>query len=384
MNRRDFFKIGGLSGLWLTLGQPADLFAAQNLRRILVLIELKGGNDGMNTVIPFADPEYVKLRPKIHIPQDQVLRLSEQVGLHPSMTPLMKSWQAKDLAILQGVGYPKPNRSHFRSIEIWETGSASDEHLYDGWLARSWRGRAPAELLADAVILGGDDGPARGERFRAISTNNVQQLTRRTKQLATPQAPPKQTNAALDHVLRVHAETLAAAQGLAQIMQRKPELGVSFPSSPLGRELQLAAELIVADAPLLVLKAAIGGFDTHSQQLGRHAKLLEMLSEAMAALREALIKAGKWEQVVVMTYSEFGRRAAQNGSQGSDHGTSAPHLVMGGRVMGGLYGRYPSLTELEGGDLKHHLDFRAVYRTLEAWWSLPTSFPEHQALALFR
>jgi uncharacterized protein (DUF1501 family) len=374
MNRRDFLKASGLAAVMMS--GPQLLWAGQDpaRRRVLVMIELKGGNDGLNTVVPFADPAYYKLRPGIGIAADKVLRLSERVGLHPALDPLMASWAAKDMALVQGVGYPAPNRSHFRSIEIWDTASRSDQYLDEGWLAQAWEGKVPRGLIAEALVVGdGDDGPTRGGELRTISMQSVQQLERGAKRLLKDrQSDPAQAkNPALAHLLKTQLDVLSASEGLARSMKGAPELGVAFPTHALGRELEVAARLIAAKVPALVLKVSHGSFDTHAGQLNRHETLLKQLGEGLAAFRAAMVKAGRWDDVLVMTYSEFGRRAAQNGSGGTDHGTAAPQLMMGGKVTGGLYGAQPSLTDLQGGDLKHAVDFRELYATVtQRFWDL--------------
>jgi uncharacterized protein (DUF1501 family) len=387
MNRRDFMKLGGLAAV-LMCG-PQHLWAGQEAarRRVLVLVELKGGNDGLNTVIPFADPTYYKLRPGIGISADRVLRLSDAIGLHPSLDPLMSAWKARDLAIVQGVGYPMPNRSHFRSIEIWDTASKSDEYLDQGWIARAWEGRVPDGLIAEALVLGdGDDGPTHGPHMRTISMRGVQQLSKGAKRLLKNREadPASAKNPALAHLLKTQLDVLKASEGLQAVFKDAKKPQASFPATPLGRELELAAQLILADVPVLVLKVSHTGFDTHAGQLDRHANLLGQLGGALSAFREAMVKAGRWQDVLVMTYSEFGRRAAQNGSGGTDHGTAAPQLMMGGAVTGGLYGKYPSLTDLQGGDLKHTVDFRELYATVtQRFWSLGAS-GAHKPLDLLR
>lgn len=387
MDRRDFLKAAGLGAVLLC--GPQALWAEQSSarRRVLVLVELKGGNDGLNTVIPFADPAYQRLRPGIGIAADKTLKLSEQIGLHPALEPLMASWKARDMAIVQGVGYPTPNRSHFRSIEIWDTASRSNEYLDEGWIAQAWEGKLPKGLMAEALVLGdGDNGPTRGPDMRTISMQGIQQLQRGAKRLLKDRQtdPASAKNPALAHLLKTQLDVLQASEGLQASMKDAPALGVPFPATPIGKELELAAQLVAANVPVLVLKVSHGSFDTHAGQLNRHNTLLTQLSGALAAFRAAMVKLGRWDDVMVMTYSEFGRRAAQNGSGGTDHGTAAPQFVMGGKVTGGLHGAAPSLTDLQGGDLKHTVDFRELYATVtQRFWSLGAG-GEHKPLNIIR
>ena len=387
MNRRGFLAGAGAAALL-----PAVLpFAAQAgatdpaADRVLVLVELAGGNDGLNTVVPYADPAYRRLRPGLAVARDQVVQLDGAVGLHPALAPLMPAWRDRNLAVALGVGYPRPNRSHFRSIDIWESGSDSAQVIGDGWVARLWDGRRRARpLAADAIILGGGGDIAAGGDARSITLHDPQKFVRQAERMQPRAGAPG--NPALRHLLTVRGEIDRAARELRAAEARAPRLTTSFPAGPLGRQAATAARLIAAKTPVMVVKLSLPGFDTHRGQIGRHANLLKSLAEALAAFRNAMIETGDWHRILVMTYSEFGRRAAQNGSMGTDHGTAAPHLVMGGQVSGGLYGRQPSLGDLEGGDLKHVLDFRALYATVaERWWGLPAAgspFAEHRPLPL--
>lgn len=381
MNRRHFIKLAGIA--------PAVLLAPQALLagevaapRVLVLVELKGGNDGLNTVIPFADANYYRLRPQLAVAKDQVLRIDERVGLHPSLAKTRALFDEDQVAIVQGVGYDSPNRSHFRSIEIWETASRSDEFLTEGWLARAMERRRGDELVLDGVTIGEQDaGPMRGDP-RAMTVRDPEQLMRAARRLLRATEAESQ-NPALAHVLTTQRELMRATEGINEHLTRAPELGVDFPKHRLGKQLEIAAQLIASGLPLMVVRVTHGSFDTHANQPNQHANLLKQLDEGLAALRQALVEHDRWRDALVMTYSEFGRRAAQNGSRGTDHGTAAPHLIMGGGVKGGLYGKHPSLTDLASGDLKHHVDFRQLYRTAGRWLGLELpSLGAHRPLDL--
>lgn len=387
MDRRHFLAMAGaaaptmLLAPWL-MGEQPELEAATKPRRALVLVELKGGNDGLNTVIPFADPAYARLRPRLAISGDKALKLNAQVGLHPSLDGLMASWAARELAIVQGVGYPAPNRSHFRSIEIWETATDSSTYSDEGWLATILKAHRPAALVADGLCIGdGDSGPLRGDPH-TLAVQNPEELVRATQRLIKP-TKAQSANPALSHILQTQNELLQATASISKRLSAAAPLRGTFPRSKLGRQLEIAARLIASDMPVLVYKVSHGSFDTHAGQLGRHANLLKQLDDALTAFRDALKGAGKWDDVLVMTYSEFGRRAAQNGSMGTDHGTAAPQFLLGGKVKGGLYGHHPSLTDLAGGDLRHHVDFRQLYATIsQRWWGMGNPFAGHGALPL--
>jgi len=365
MNRRDF--LNRLGAVAVTAFAPGAVFAQRSgaaYDRLLVLVELKGGNDGLNTVVPYSDPAYYGLRPRLAVPRDQVLQLDQQTGLHPALEPLMAPWQNRELAVVQGVGYPDPNLSHFRSIDIWDTASGSNEYLTDGWLARAFAAApAPPTFAADAVVVGGAEmGPLRGG-VRAIALASPEQFLRQARYAApTGQA----RNTALQHILRVEENIAQAAARLSG----NRAFAAEFPAHPFGNAVRTAAQLVAGEAGVAAIKIALGGFDTHSGQPARHTQLLKALAEGLAALKHALVEIGRWDSTLVMTYSEFGRRPRENLSNGTDHGTASAHLLLGGRVKGGLYGVPPALSHLDGnGNLPFAVDFRDLYATaLERWW----------------
>jgi uncharacterized protein (DUF1501 family) len=378
--RRDLLLAAGAAGLagGLTAALPGAA-AARALPgwrgdRVLVLLELAGGNDGLNTVVPYADPAYHALRPAIGLKREQIAPLDERTGLHKSLEALMPAWTAGEVAVVQGVGYERPNRSHFRSIDIWESASGAERVVGEGWIARLFAGRPrPPGLLADAVVLGGGLGAVSGPKISAAVMPNPERFLRQAE--AMERRPDAATNPALGHLVRVEREVADVAKGLRTLIANAPAPKAEFPPGVLGEELKVAARLIAAGARVPVVKLALGGFDTHAGQPGPHANLLKQVGDGLAAFRQAMIAAGQWNRVLVMTYSEFGRRARQNGSNGTDHGTAAPHFFIGSAVKGGLYGAAPNLADLDGGDLRHALDYRALYATVaERWWVLgPTA-----------
>ncbi|MCW5799802.1 MAG: DUF1501 domain-containing protein [Nitrospira sp.] len=362
---------------------PSQLWAAdtngilpgsRNRERILLLVELQGGNDGLNTVVPYGDAAYYRARPQLAIPRDQVRQLTPQLGLHPALSPLLSVWERKELVWVQGVGYPKPNRSHFRSIEIWNTASDSEEVLDKGWLSELFaQYPLPIGFTAEGVLLGrGDAGPLSGGKVRTIALHDPAQFFHQAGRVAPVSVAT--TNRALAHILEVRREISQAATDLQSRIQQVPPLSIDFPSHKFGKQLEVAARLIAAKVSVAVIKVTHGSFDTHAGQLAAHHRLLEELAQGLMAFRAAMEQRGLWSEVLVMTYSEFGRRVGENASHGTDHGTAATHLFMGGRVKGGLYGAPCSLTDLEGGDLKHTLDYRSLYATvIEQWWGLPAA-----------
>ena len=377
MNRREFVKLSA-SAPWLALAPLAGARLAwaapanANYRNLLVLVELKGGNDGLNTVVPYTSAAYYALRPKLAIARDQVVQLTDAVGLHPALAPLLPLWSDRELAVLQGVGYPEPNLSHFRSIEIWDTASKSEEYLQDGWLTRSFAAApTPAAFAADGVIIGSPDlGPLAGGGTRAIALANTEQFLRQAR-LASPEGQSR--NKALQHILKVEADIMQAAAHLSADHAFKTE----FPEGPFGNAIKTASQVIANRAGVAVVRVTLGGFDTHSNQLGVQARLLGDLANGLVALQSALQELGKWNDALVLTYAEFGRRPKENLSNGTDHGTASVHFALGGRVAGGLYGEQPALDRLsDDGNPAYAIDFRSVYATvLERWWSVPSAGP---------
>ena len=366
-DRRDFLRMAASVSLVAALPRA---YAAEPGRKLLILVELKGGNDGLNTVIPYADPEYARLRPKLALDRDQVIKLTPAAALHPSLAGLEPAWQAKQLAIVQGVGYPEPNLSHFRSIEIWDTASKSDEYLEQGWLARAFaRSPSPAGFAADGVAVGpGGLGPLSGGGARAISLSSPEQFLRNAR-FASDEGESK--NAALAHILRVERDVVVSASRL------RPGRGLAttFPQGAFGNATHVAAQLASNESGIAVVRVTLDGFDTHANQLPRQAALLRQLGEGLASLRNALVEIGRWDDTLVATYAEFGRRPRENQSGGTDHGTASVHFAMGGKVKGGLYGAAPELRRLDGsGNLPFAVDFRGYYATLlESWWEIPSA-----------
>ncbi len=378
MDRRNFLRLAASAPLVsLPAGAMANLAwatapAGADYRNLLVLIELKGGNDGLNTVVPFANPSYYALRPKLAIPREQVVALSDSVGLHPALEPLLPFWKSRELAVLQGVGYPEPNLSHFRSIEIWDTASKSQDYLQDGWLTRTFGAvPTPASFVADGVLIGSPDlGPLAGGGTRAIALANTEQFLRQAR-LATLEG--QSNNKALKHILKVESDILQAASHLSANRVFRTE----FPATGFGNAMRTAAQVIANQAGVAVVRVTLSGFDTHSGQPGTQARLLGELASGIVALKGALDELDKWNSTLLLTYAEFGRRPKENLSNGTDHGTSSVHFALGGRVAGGLYGEQPALDRLSGdGNPGYAIDFRSVYATvLDRWWGVPSQGP---------
>ena len=399
MKRRSFLSMGAAAGatLWLprafgaqAAGQSGPM--SRGYGNLLILVELKGGNDGLNTVIPFADPTYYQLRKNIGIKREQAIQLDERTALHPSLQPLMPLWQNQQLAIVQGVSYAQPNLSHFRSIEIWDTASRSDQYLREGWLTRAFaQAPVPAGFAADGVVIGSAEMGPLANGARAIALVNPAQFVK-ASHLVTP-VSLHERNPELAHILDVENDIVKAADRLRPT-QAQAQLKTVFPGGAFGSSIKTAMQVLAAgDAPqeaplggtsqgqpksgqgVAVIRLTLNGFDTHQNQSGQQAALLKQLAEGFASMKSALVELGRWNETLVMTYAEFGRRPRENQSNGTDHGTVAPHFVMGGRVRGGLYGVPPVLARLDGnGNLPVGVDFQQLYATvLGPWWGLDAS-----------
>ena len=274
--------------------------------------------------------------------------------------------------MLQGVGYPEPNLSHFRSIEIWDTASRSDQYLQDGWLTRTFAlAPTPADFAADGVIIGSADlGPLAGGGTRAIALANTEQFLRQSRYAAVEGSA---RNKALQHILKVEADIVQAAARL----NAGHAFTTGFPQGAFGSAIRTACQVIANRPGVAVVRVTQTGYDTHSGQAPIQARLLGELAAGIVALKGALDELGRWNETMVVTYAEFGRRPKENLSYGTDHGTASAHFVLGGRVAGGLYGEQPSLTRLSGdGNTGSSIDFRRVYATaLERWWNVASEGP---------
>lgn len=366
MNRRAFL---GASTAMLSCATLPTWAApgTSGVPRLLILLELRGGNDALNTVVPIDDGAYFDLRPRLALKPDAVARFTGAPALHPSLAPLEALWRDGQMAILQGIGYPAPNLSHFRSIEIWDTASDSQQFLQTGWLTRTVD-KQPAflSLSADGVVIGAADlGPLAGGA-RAVALNDPARFANQARLASADGAPAR---GALAHVLRVEGDIVRAGADVRPDATFKTE----FSRGPLGVAIQHAAG-IAATGKVPVLRLTVPGFDTHQNQSGTHANLLKAVAEGVVALRAALSEHGVWERTLILTYSEFGRRPRENQSGGTDHGTAGALFAFGAHVRGGVHGEAPSLRSLDGdGNLRHTIDFRRVYASvIEKWWQLPS------------
>jgi len=370
-----------LSRTALALTNPfaAPLLNASGDERVLVVVQLGGGNDGMNTVIPFGHEAYYRARPTLAVPPDKIVRINNELGLHPNLAALKNLYDTGKLAIVQGVGYPNPDRSHFRSMEIWQSGVAEDFES-SGWIGRMFDHTCSNKHLKEpcsptlAVSVGETLNPAlKANNPVGVALRDPEQFYRMTQIYANaemvPETPTKNIGAdnPLDFLRRTAMNAEVSADRIRRSIrnvQRKTE----YPADPFAQGLKLIAAMIAGKMDTRVYYIALTGFDTHAGQLGVHERLLKILGEGLAAFQKDLEALGQAERVLGLTFSEFGRRVAENASRGTDHGQAAPLLVFGKPVKPGLVGAHPSLEKLNDGDLVFHTDFRQVYATLLEKW----------------
>lgn len=391
-NRRDFLSTSTLLGFGATvptfLGRTASAAPATGSSgakdTILVVVQLTGGNDGLNTVIPIKDAEYTKLRPTIGIKADTVKKLNDSFGLHPTMGDLAGLLDDRALCVVQGVGYPNPDQSHFRSMDIWHTASTADA-LTEGWLGKALKQKTvPGFHLSsggnEVAPLALAGAPARVPsittladfqlKTAAADSADKKSQTRLIESVAQGASRSESRPSLLDFVRRTATNTYASSQRLQDVAKGyQPK--ATYPATPLATRLKLAAQLIDAGVGARLFYVSIDGFDTHAGQggaAGAHANLLGQVSGAIAAFYKDVAARGHGDRVCVMTFSEFGRRAKENGSNGTDHGSGAPMFLVGGKVVAGVVGEHPSLTKLEDGNLKHAVDFRRVYAAVLDRW----------------
>jgi uncharacterized protein (DUF1501 family) len=357
MQRRTFLKT--LGTLPVVAYFPA-VSAAQQAedQKLLILVQFGGGNDSLNMFVPYADQAYFEARGELAISAQEVMPLSANMGMNPVMSDLLNAWEEGDMAIVQGLGYPEPNRSHFRSIEIWQTASDADEFSERGWLNQLL---PESDFSLQGVMISGSPAALSGEtnQFSLTSTDDDQ------SQVYIPQG--QATSAAVQHILDQRHSYNNAVSLLNGAFEQDISLSNEFADDDFSQDCKLVAELMAAGIRPHVIHLSLGSFDTHSNQRTPHDNLLSQLGNGLSALRAELQALGLWQQVSIASYSEFGRRVAVNASNGTDHGTAASHFVLGGDVNGGLYGLAPSLTELDDGDLIFTEDFRDYYRTLADW-----------------
>ena len=400
--RREFLRLGLGTATLLACGTSVPTFlahsasalaaapGAKNRDHILVVLELNGGNDGLNTVIPYRDEEYHKRRPRLHITEDRVHKIDDHVGLHPSLSELAKLLDREQLAIVQSVGYPNPNRSHFESMAIWQSAQLKPSADTPGWLARSLDLR-PATPSNDAPALHVGESllpqALFGSQRQVPSLVSLEQFRRRlgvpesagaaAQRMALDRISSQgrcEPGSLLQFIQRSAVVTYASSARLETLVQDQTASPAYPESFALARRLKLIAQLIKAGLTTSLYYTQLGGFDTHANQFFTHLTLLREVGDSLKAFLDDLNQTGDSQRVLVLVFSEFGRRLAENASGGTDHGTAAPVLLLGGGLKAGLHGPYPNLHDLEESDPKHAIDFRSVYATvLDGWLDCPSA-----------
>ncbi len=368
MNRRELLKT--ISALSLALSPMQRVLAAKAAAsgRRLVLVELAGANDGLNTLVPIRNDHYHRLRPTIGLTQQDVIGIDNDMAMHASLEPMMNLWDKGELAWLQGLGYPQPNRSHFSSIALWESGGDGAKAGRTGWMTHDIQHKLGRQISdAHGISLKGGLNIFNTDGGRWMSLESTSQIESTS---VTLPAGGEQYNTALDLVAGKMHELHHTMDSLSAKLQKAPKVK-RLPGGSLGDQLAQVLRLIRAGVDTPIYRVQLGGFDTHDYQVRRHAQLLSNLSDGISGFSRALANDGEWDNTLIMTYSEFGRRAAENLSGGTDHGTAAPHIVAGGQVRGGLYGAAPDLAKLINDDPDYTMDYRCVYeRVLGDWFGI--------------
>jgi uncharacterized protein (DUF1501 family) len=380
MKRRDFMKNSMLASSAFMVPnflRAADFGKAAGSRsgKTLVVVQLSGGNDGLNTIIPFRNDIYYESRPKIHIPKNEVLKLgnNNNLGFHPAMEALRPLFNQGQMSIINNVGYPNPNHSHFRSMDIWQTGSGSNEYLSTGWLGRYLDNKCngtcdPYYALNVEEHL---NLALKGNVSNGFAVKNIQKLNRTAGNKYLELLAKKDHDHEHENVEYLY-KTMIDTQSSAKYLFEKSKVHKSpttYPQSRFSKDMKMIAELMTADTDTKIYYATLSGFDTHANQLGSHEKLLKTYAESMKAFISDLKKNRLFNDTLIMTFSEFGRRVGQNAGQGTDHGTANNLFLMGKNLKKpGFYNDGPDLSNLHNGDLKFEIDFRRVYADVLTNW----------------
>ncbi|HHC74615.1 MAG TPA: DUF1501 domain-containing protein [Thiothrix sp.] len=370
MNRRDFLGLATILPVlpYLSLSNNAAAQTAQR-GKTLILLELKGGNDGLNTLIPYQDDLYYHHRPNLAIRASNTIPLTQGMAMHPALKPLTKLWEQGDLAWVQGIGYPQSSESHFLACDVWHTARPTAKTM-TGWLAHVL---PQYQQQTKGISFDEDFAALQGRNSKALMIKNPQQFLDQVSLVRQKQVQTDKV--ALAHILAVQNQLGTTAGHLSQQLTAMPQLPVTFPQHLFGKQLAYIAQMIAANVDVPIYKLSLGSFDTHINQSHRHASLLLQLAEGLNAFQQIMQHLGRWNEVLIMSYSEFGRRVAENGNGGTDHGTASVQMIAGGQVRGGLYGQTPRLDQLDKGNLAYTTDFRSSYTTIAKYWLNSTQQP---------
>lgn len=378
INRRRFLQVGSLASAAALMPKFLKAFERKSLlseNKNLVIIQLSGGNDGLNTVIPYRNDLYYKARPVLGIRRENALGMTDELGLHPALKGLKSLYDDGSLAVLNSVGYPNPDRSHFRSMDIWQTASDADKVITTGWIGRyldaqcSGCGKPTQAIEVDDTL----SLALKGERARGLAVPDPQRLYAsahdsyfRMLQKAHPAEEDAHGN--VDYLYKTLAETMSSADYIYK-ESKIYKSAATYPNSEFGKGMKTIAELIISGCETRVYYISLGSFDTHVNQQPQQQRLFTELGNALQVFVDDLKKNNRFDDVMVMTFSEFGRRVGQNASGGTDHGTAnCMFLASGSLKKKGVINETPDLTDLDQGDLKYQVDFRDVYATLLHKW----------------
>ena len=376
IKRKEFLQIGSLATASIMLPQFLKAFEKKNMvpagNKVVVVIQFSGGNDGLNTVIPITNDIYYRERPRLGIAKNKALSLTDNVGLNPALEAFKGLYDDGSLAVLNSVGYPNPDRSHFRSMDIWHSASASNEYVNTGWLGRYLDAQCkgcdkPTQALEidDVLSLALKGNEKNGLAFtdprRLYSSSNE-------KFYKDINASHQSSEATVDYLYKTMSETLSSADYIFQQSRLHPT-NILYPTTELGKNLKTIASLIMSDINTKVYYVSLGSFDTHVNQEAQQKRLFTELNDAVKAFTGDLKKNNRFNDVLMMTFSEFGRRVSQNASNGTDHGTANNMFFISGELkQKGILNDMPNLADLNDGDLKHKVDFQNVYATVLNKW----------------
>jgi uncharacterized protein (DUF1501 family) len=376
IKRKEFLQVGSLASASLMMPKFLKTFEKKTLvppgNKVLVVLQFSGGNDGLNTVIPVRNDIYYKSRPRLGIQRDKTLQLTDEVGINPALPFFKNLFDEGSLGIMNSVGYPNPDRSHFRSMDIWQSASNSNEYVNTGWLGRyldaqcSGCGKPVSALEIDDVL----SLALKGEKIKGLAFRDPKKLynTSNERYYKEISAVHENEEPVADYLYKTLAETLSSADYIYEQSRRHPS-SQHYPATALGKNFQTISSLILSDISTKVYYVSLGSFDTHVNQENQQKRLFTELNDAVNAFVTDMKTNHRFEDVVIMTFSEFGRRVAQNASGGTDHGTANCMFFIGGDLkQKGLINPMPDLNDLNEGDLKHTVDFKSVYASLLHNW----------------
>lgn len=385
-SRKDFLRISALASASFMLpkflrGSNEEsksvlekLFLPQTNGKRLIVVQFAGGNDGLNMLIPHGDDLYHSNRPGIGIKMPDILKLDDHYGFNPSMNGMRDLYNAGHVAAINCVGYPDPNRSHFRSMDIWQSGCGPDQYLTTGWIGRYLDACGETTVPHKAIEIDDTMSMAlKGETRNGIASRNPKRMKLLTEDALLMQIANDYKHHESDHALvdYLHQSLTETAESANYLIEKAKAGGAKafYPQHAFGKQMKNIADLIVAGSETTVYYVSMSGFDTHAGQNNQQNRLLGVYSQAMEALSKDLKDAGQWDNTLVLTFSEFGRRVKQNASQGTDHGTANVVLLAGGSLKKkGVISEKPDLQNLDDGDLIYKVDFRQVYATILQNW----------------